>query len=266
MATGYGFVPGRLSGLLLAVLLVFSGAGCVTNTDSVFTSPPAPEDELERRVALARQYIGERDWENAKRNLAHAVEIDERDAEVHEAFALVYQSTGEKELAEKSFIRAIKLDREFSRARNNYAAFLFGEQRYAEAEAQLEFVVRDSLYGARPLSFVNLGLCRLQLDKFDGAEEAFVRALSMDRTNPIALLELASLRYEAGDYAAANRHYGIYRTLVRPQPARALWLGIRLARAMDDRDSEGSYAMALTNLYPDSTESRNYRRIQRNEQ
>ena len=87
----------------------------------------------------------------------------------------------------------------------------------------------------------------------------------MDRTNAIALLELANLRFEAGDYAAADRHYGVYRTLVRPQPARGLWLGVRLARAMNDRDSESSYAMALTNLYPDSAESRNYRRTQRNE-
>lgn len=261
-ATGSRVFCGRLS---VAVLLVLFAAGCVTKTDSVFTSPPAPAAELERRVSLARQYIGEGDWENAKRNLAHAVEIDGRNAEVHEAFALVYQSTGEEELAEKSFTEAIRLNRDFSRARNNFAAFLFGQQRYAEAETQLEFVVRDSLYGARPLSFVNLGLCRQQLGKLDAAEEAFARALSMDRTNAIALLELANLRFEAGDYAAADQHYGIYRTLVRPQPARGLWLGVRLARAMNDRDSESSYAMALTNLYPDSAESRNYRRTQRNE-
>ncbi len=82
-----------------------------------------------------------------------AYEIDPNNAEVHEAFALVYQSTGEFELAEESFKTAIRLDRKFSRARNNYAAFLYSQQRYEEAEKQLEYVVQDTLYKARPARF-----------------------------------------------------------------------------------------------------------------
>lgn len=250
--------------ILLTLVLVCTG--CVTTTDSVFTTPPAPQEALERRVALARQYIGQQDWENAKRNLAQAVAIDDRNAEVYEAFALVYQSTGEKELAEESFKQAIRLDRNFSRARNNYAAFLYAEQRYADAEKELEQVVGDTLYTARPMAFVNLGLCRQQLGKSAAAEEAFTRALSMDRANPIALLELAQLRFEAGDYAAANRYYGTYRTAVRPQSARGLWLGIRLATALGDRDAASSYALALSSLYPESPEFQDYQRMQRNGQ
>ncbi|MFU8765971.1 MAG: type IV pilus biogenesis/stability protein PilW [Haliea sp.] len=250
--------------ILLTLVLVCTG--CVTTTDSVFTTPPAPQEALERRVALARQYIGQRDWDNAKRNLAQAVAIDDRNAEVYEAFALVYQSTGEKELAEESFKQALRLDRNFSRARNNYAAFLYAEQRFADAEKELEQVVRDTLYSGRPMAFVNLGLCRQQLGKSAAAEEAFTRALSMDRANPIALLELAQLRFEAGDYTTANRHYGTYRTAVRPQSARGLWLGIRLATALDDRDAASSYALALSSLYPESPEFRDYQRTQRNGQ
>ncbi|MEQ9465657.1 MAG: type IV pilus biogenesis/stability protein PilW [Haliea sp.] len=254
----------RGRGILLGLVVLCSG--CVTTTDSVFTTPPSPQEALERRVALARQYIGERDWENAKRNLAQAVAIDDRNAEVHEAFALVYQSTGEKELAEESFKKAIRLQRDFSRARNNYAAFLYSEQRYADAEKELEQVVKDTLYTGRPMAFVNLGLCRQQLGKSAEAEEAFSRALSMDRANTIALLELAQLRFEAGDYATASRHYGIYRTAVRSQSARGLWLGIRLAKAQNDRDAVSSYALALGSLYPESPEFRDYQRMQANGQ
>ena len=39
------------------------------------------------------------DWENAKRNLELAEEVDPNNAEVFEAFALVYQRTGESEMA-----------------------------------------------------------------------------------------------------------------------------------------------------------------------
>ena len=171
---------------LLAFALILGG--CVTTEERVFTNEASPQEALELRVELARNYIGQGDWENAKRNLKLAYEIDPRNPEVHEAFALVYQSTGEYELAEEHFKTAIKLDKNFSRARNNYAAFLYTQERYEEAAKQLEFVTRDSLYRARPNAFVNLGMCRLQLFDPQGAEAAFTRALTMDRTNTIALL------------------------------------------------------------------------------
>ncbi len=248
--------PAALAWLLAALLL----AGCVTETETVFTEPPAPDKALERRVGLARKYIGEGNWDDAKRNLALAADIDPDNAEVHEAFALVYQSTGEFELAEENFQRAIRLDRKFSRARNNYAAFLFSQGRYREAEEQLEFVVSDSLYEARPQAFINLGLCRLKLFDAPGAEEAFARSLTMERNNPIALLELAILRFDAADYDTATQYYQRYRSMVRQQSARGLWLGLRLARARGDRDAEGSYALALRNLYPESPEYQAYQR------
>ncbi|MBT4520279.1 MAG: type IV pilus biogenesis/stability protein PilW [Halieaceae bacterium] len=254
--------------IVIATLACFWGMllpGCVTTTDNVFSDEASPEDAMQRRVELARQYIGEGDWENAKRNLKLAVEIDADSAEIHEAFALVYQSTGEYELAEQSFRNALQLDPEFSRLRNNYAAFLFMQQRYQEAETHLERVVSDPLYSARPMAYTNLGLCRLQLSDASGAEAAFTRVLTMDRTNQIALLELAHLRFEAGDYAASAGHYGIYRTAVRPQSARSLWLGIRLSKALGDVNAEGSYILALRNLYPQSAEYKAYQRARQSD-
>lgn len=245
---------------LAVIPLLLLAGGCITTTTGVFSEQASPEEALDQRVALARQYIGEGNWDAAKRNLKLAYEIDPNNAHVYEAFALVYQSTGEYELAEENFKMAIKIDPKFPRARNNYAAFLFSQQRFEAAEEQLEIVVKDSLYSGRPLAFVNLGLCRLQLFDPLGAEEAFVRALAMDRTNSIALLEMAQIRYDAGDYTNASKYYNTYRSVVRQQSARGLWLGIRLARVAGDRDAESSYVLALGSLYPDSTEYQAYKR------
>lgn len=245
---------------LLASLLTISLSACITNTEGVFTDAASPDMALERRVELARNYIGEGNWKDAERNLKLAAQIDPDNPEVHEAFALVYQSTGEFELAELSFKKAISGQKDFSRARNNYAAFLFSQSRYEEAEVQLNYVVQDTLYTSRPQAFVNLGICRLKLFDASGAEQAFVRALSMDRNNVIALLEVASLRFDAEDYASATRYYDGYRQAVRQQSSRGLWLGVRLAQEAGDRDAEGSYALALSNLYPESTEYQAYKR------
>jgi len=94
------------------------------------------------------------------------------------------------------------------------------------------------------------------LDDSIGAEEAFSRALRMDRRNPMALLEMGYLRLNAGDAAGAEAYYGIYRTVVPRQSPRGLVLGIEISRALGDRDAQSSYELALRNLYPDSPEYR----------
>ena len=255
--TGLKKCPAVVALLLASMLL----GGCITTTTGGFTQDASPEKALDTRVALARQYIGEGNWEGAKRNLQLAEDIDPNNPEVFEAFALVYQSTGEYELAEENFKKALKGSNEnLSRARNNYAAFLYSQERYKDALQQLDYVVKDTLYPGRPNAFVNLGLCRLKLFDTQGAEEAFVRALAMDRTNEIALLEVAQIRFDAQDYATAAKYYGTYRTVTRQQSAAGLFLGIRLAQIAGDRDSEASYAMSLGSRFPQSAEYQAYQR------
>jgi type IV pilus assembly protein PilF len=82
----------------------------------------------------------------------------------------------------------------------------------------------------------------------------------MDRTNPIALLELARIRYESQDYATANQHYNAYRSVIRQQTAAGLLLGIQLARVNGDKDAEASYALALGSRFPNSPEYQSYQR------
>lgn len=252
------------STLIVAVICLFL-SGCITSTTGGFSDSASPEFALERRVELARNYIGKGNWSEAKRNLNLAANIDANNPEVHEAFALVYQSTGEFELAEESFKKAISERKDFSRARNNYAAFLFTQSRFDEAEKQLEHVVKDSLYTARPQAFINLGLSRLQLSNPAGAEEAFVRALSMDRGNSIALLETGLLRFDAADYNASARYYRAYKSTVRQQSSRGLWLGVRLAKISGDRDAESSYSMALSSRYPNSAEYQAFKASAKND-
>lgn len=256
----------RLTARWVLLLSLFLGqAACVTTTESVFTEKASPDKALEERVALALRYIGEENWEDARRNLDLAREIDADSPGVHGAFGLLYQRTGEYELAEEHFRKAIRLDSKLTRTRNNYAAFLIDRKRFAEAEEQLEYVVRDSLYGERARAFTFLGYTRLQLDKPDAAAEAFERALAMEPRDAFALLEMAHLQFAAGNHPQARRYYGAYRGLVRQQSARALWLGIRLARASGDKDAEASYALALTNRFPDSPEHKAYEQSQSTE-
>lgn len=233
-------------------ILMTSLWACVTETSGPAPAVIDPTTALQQRVALARQYIGTGDWENAKRNLELAAEIDAENPEVYEAFALVYQSTGEFELAESNFRNALKAKDVASRVRNNFAAFLYSRGRFDEAAEQFELVTADSLYSERPRAFVNLGLTQLQLNQRDKAEDAFVRSLAMDGGNEIALLELTQIALNKGDVVAASGYYSRYKQRVARAPARALILGVEIARLQGDADSEASHLLALRNLYSDA--------------
>ena len=213
-----------------------------------------PDAALDKREALARQYIGVGDWENAKRNLELAQEVDPNNAEVFETFALGYQSTSEFETAENQFRAARKAEPTLSGARNNHAAFLYSQGCFIEAEREFYRVTEETLCSGRPMAFVNPGLSRLQLEDNRGAEAVFARALSMDRRNPVALFEMGFLRLEAGDTNEAARYHGAYRTVSPQQSPRGLLLGLEIADQTGDQDALGSYELALRSRYPDSAE------------
>ena len=237
----------HLCSLVITALL----AGCVVETSGPEPAPVDPEQALEQRVSLARQYIGIGDWENAKRNLELAAAIDADNADVLEAIALVYQSTGEFELAESNFKEALDAGAG-SRARNNYAAFLYAQGRYQEAAAAFREVTTDTLYSGRPRAFVNLGLALLQTQETPEAKSAFSRALLMEPRNSTALLELTQIELTEGDVAAASGYYELYRAGTRRQTARALILGVEIARLNGDANMEASNMLALRNLYAET--------------
>lgn len=248
----------RIVWLVVVALML---TGCVSTTDSVLNSKANLDEALQTRVELARRYIGKGDWANAERNLKLALSMDDRSAEIYEAFALLYQGTGEEKRVRKNFQKALSLDPEFSRARNNYAVYLYSLGDYEAAAEQLNIVLEDTLYPQRPQAFVNLGLVYLQLNNPDKAALAFERALVMQRTNPVALMELAQICFDQGDIEQAQSHYGAYRLIVKQQSARSLWLGIRLAKLVDDKNAQASYALALRNLFPKSAEYKAYQEM-----
>ena len=186
-------------------------------------------------------------------------------AEINEALALVYQNTGELERADTAYKKAIRLDGSISRVRNNYAAFLYAQERYQEALKQLKLVVEDTLYERRAAAYMNLGRCYTKLNQYTQAKEAYKRSFLMDRRNIIVQLELAEVYFELKEFPDAQRFYDGFRQSVRQQPARALWLGIRLADQFDDRDAMSSYALALKNLYPRSKEYLAYKQAYDND-
>ena len=167
---------------------------------------------------------------------------------MHEAYGSVILATLGRDTSwpRSSFKDAIEVEKNCSRCRNNYAAFLFVPGALCGGREAIDYVVQDTLFAVEAQGICLSRLCRLRLFDPEGAEEAFSTALSMDRTNTIALLELARIRYEAEDYVTAIQFYDTFRSVSRSgSQRRGCWLGIRLAQADGDRDAEASYALSL---------------------
>lgn len=242
----------------VTLLLIALLAGCVTTETGGFEDKKDPQKALEFSIEAARAYIREGKWDAAKRHLKTALKIDDRNADVHEAMAEVFWNTGEFDQAAKHFQRAVSLDGKSSRIRNNYAAFLYQQKRYKEAEAQLEIVAEDLMYDRRATALISLGRVRMKLKKYQEAKEVLERANLMDRNNPLVFIELAEAYFQLGDFAKSQQFYDAYRNKVTGQTPAALWLGIRLADKFGDRDAKASYALALRNLFPRSEEYLEY--------
>jgi type IV pilus assembly protein PilF len=246
--------------LILLLLVVTSAAltGCITTQEGGIGDKKDAERALDYSLQAARSYIAQQNWESAKRHLRNALAMDDRNAEVHEALALVFQNTGEYELAGDHFRRAVSLDGKASRIRNNYAVFLYQRRDYAGAEQQLERVVADVMYDRREAAFVNLGLARMRLTKYEAAKEAFERAFMMDKQSLVTTFQLAEVYYRVGEFERSQQFYEIWRGRVQRQSPAGLWLGIRLADRFGDRNAQASYALALKNMYPRSEEYLEY--------
>jgi len=235
--------------------------GCVTTETGGFESKKDPKKTLEYSVEAARSYLQQGNYEAAKRHLKTALTIDDRNADVHETLAQVFWRTGEAEQADEHFRRAISTDGNNSRIRNNYAAFLYDQKRYRDAEEQLVKVSADLMYERRADAFINLGRVQLKLKNYAAAKETLERALLMQRGNSEAVFGLAEVYYQLGEYSKAQQFYAGYRQQVPTQSAESLWLGIRIGQKFDDHDTVASYALALKNLFPRSEEYLEYKSV-----
>ena len=108
-------------------------SSCVTTESGGFTPDASDEEALQDYIQLAIAYYDDNDMAGARRHINNALAIDSRNSEIHNVLALVYQREGDLDLADQTFRRAISYDATNSRARNNYGAFLFSEERYEDA-------------------------------------------------------------------------------------------------------------------------------------
>ena len=238
---------------LLALLLL---SGCVTTQSGGLPAPAPKETRLQAQLDLARANLREGNYERARDPLERALRIDPDSVEAHVLYAVLSNGEGEPDIAEDYFRKAVRLGPENSQALSNFGSYLIARGRPEEALPLLKRAVQDPGYLQRSQAYENLGIASKRTGDLEGAQRAFVRAVSLDPNQARSSLELAELAYKNGDYADAEDFYNGFRRNAK-QSARSLCLGMQIASQLEDRDSVASYALALKNLYPNSTQAKN---------
>lgn len=216
-------------------------AGCASsNTASPQANPAAADAYTQLGVA----YLERDNLPRALNALDRALDIVPRHAEALQALALVYQRQGENALANNYFQQAVDAEPDFTRARNNYAAFLYGQGQFDLACEQLETASHDAQYASRSQLFTNLGQCYVALEEFDDARARLQRAQSIDPRNARGYLMLAELEYSQGNYAQAWAPLQSYLQLAEPDQA-ALEMAVDIAHARGDHSVAADFQRQL---------------------
>jgi type IV pilus assembly protein PilF len=244
---------------LLLLAACSAPEGPRTETGTMAGEVNEPRNRARIHTELASAYYERANMGVALEELRAATTADPGYAPAHGMLGLVYMELREKDLAESSFQRALRLSPEDPNINHNYGWFLCQGGQEKESIRYFLHAVSNSLYSAPGRSYAAAGVCSLRTKNYNEAEDFLQRALKLDPEEPSALLKLAEIRYGQGRSEEARRLVSRHNKLVSPS-AESLWLALRIERRMGQRVAEQSYANQLRRRFPGSRE---YQSLQR---
>jgi type IV pilus assembly protein PilF len=215
-------------------------------------------------VQLGIGYLQQNDFELANDKLSKALRQDPDSAPAHNAFAILQDRLLQTEKAEYHYKKATTLDPENSQAANNYGAFLCRHGRELESEKYFMQALKNPLYSTPEFAYTNAALCLLQVGEAretEKAKEYLGKAIAAKSDFGPALLSMAQLLFDQGDYAAAKFYLDRFHLVAKPT-ARSLWLAIRNTLQIDGQGDVTELAQRLGNEFPDSEEYKAWQAIQ----
>ena len=236
----------RILKTLLAGFLLVMLAACASG-------PEMKEDDrraaAETNTALGRQYMDRGQYEIALDKLKRAVAYDKEYAPAHTLLAVLYETIGETEDAEKEFRLAVRYDPKDGDVNNNLGAFLCRQGKGSEADPHFMTAIKDPFYTTPGIALANAGSCALNEGQLDKAEAYLRQSLKYDQRMPEALLPLAEVSYRKEAYLQARAFLQRYEA-VAPANAESLRLGYLIETALGDQPSADRYRMELRENYP----------------
>lgn len=228
--------------------------GCVSTTANV----PAETDDsnaARQYFQLGARYFRNGNYELARDRLLRALELDPKLAMAHMTLALTYEQLDNERLAAEQHQLAVRYGPHDYNVRNAYAVFLCGQERYDEAREQFEKAVEVPENDHPETMLTNAGVCMSRKPDYEQAESFFRQALEREQGYGEALLQMASLKYRTQDYLQARAFTQRFLASNKATPD-ALYLAVRIEKALEDDHARTEYENQLLREFPDSAPAR----------
>lgn len=247
-----------LAWMLLGLTLLLGGCATPGQNSSDSNSNTYNETAVTARARahtdLGAAYLQQGKFEIALNEFNEATQIDPNYALAYSGLGLVYAALGEDAKADVSYKKSIELQPRSSESHNNYGSFLCSRKRYDESIAHFLEAVKNPLYSTPSLAYANAGICSARKNDVKNAEIYLNKALQIEPLTHSAATQLAEIQFNRGDVATAKKT--LQNALVANPGAETLWLGIKIERALGDKDNVSSYALQLRQKYPNSEQTR----------
>jgi type IV pilus assembly protein PilF len=205
-------------------------------------------------LQLGVSYLQRGQLEVAKENLEKAVELNPESSPANNMLALLQWRLKQYAQAEAYFRKALQIDNANSETWNNYGVFLCERGQYEGAEQAFNRALSDPLYKTPAEANVNAGMCQMRKPSPVAAEKYFRAALALNARQPRALIEMARLSLDTGRSLSARAFLQRYFESNGDTPE-TLLLATKIEGTLGNRDAEASYAVRLRGKYPESVEA-----------
>jgi len=242
--------------LCLLWLIIAIVSGCANNIHNGGNDTNETKNEKISKIStdLGIEYMRRGRYDIALQKLEKALKFNKYSAIAHNAIAVLYQALKVDDKAELHYKIAIEINPTDSDLLNNYGQFLCKKGKWKEAEKNFLKALENPVYQKPEIPYTNAGLCLLKYNQLAKSESYFRQALQKNPKFPRALYHMAELSYKQRRYEQANSYLKRYDEIAKHTP-QSLWLRIRVARGMGNKDAEASYALLLRNSFPDSKET-----------
>jgi type IV pilus assembly protein PilF len=237
--------------MAVAAVACVALAGCASHE----RAEKKKEDASTYNTQLGIAYLRQGDVPLAKEKLDRALKENPDNPAVHSARAMLYDRMSDPKQADNEYQTALRLAPNDPDVSNNYAVYLCQIGRTDDGVKRFEVVARNALYRTPWVAFTNAGVCLRTAKRNDEAAKNFKQALALRPNFSEATYQLADLYFSAGNLAEARAAIDTYLGAFEETPD-LLLLGVRIARAQNDRVATVLYSRKLRLDFPSSAQAK----------
>jgi len=236
---------------VVAACACFGLAACASHKEA----EKKQNDASTYNTQLGISYLRQGDIPLAKEKLDRALKENPENPQVHSARAMLFDRMGVPAQADTEYKEALRLAPDDPDVNNNYAVYLCQTGRATDGVKRFETVARNALYRTPWVAFTNAGVCLRSAKRNPEAIKDFKQALSIRPNFAEAAYQLGDLELQQGNLSDARAQVDSYLSSFEETPD-LLFLGVRVARAQNDRVAVALYSRKLRLDFPSSAQAK----------